>query len=232
MPVALPPGRLKLATRPNRTGSSPLTKTRGVVGVAAFAANAELMPVAAISFTCLPTNSSASAGSAVERPSAQRVSITRFRASAYPRISSPLRKAARKSWYASDEPLLKKPIRVGLSCPHTTSGQATGAQPSRATRSRRLVCRERSIVRGDGGRFTTPPPSRLEAPSRLSQHSCSFDHLVGAREQGGRDRQAERFCGVQVQEKLELRGLEHRQIARPVALQDAPRIHARLPGGL
>ena len=25
--------------------------------------------------------------------------------------------------------------------------------------SRRLVCRERSIARGDGGRFTTPPPS-------------------------------------------------------------------------
>src|SRR5215207_1899730 len=29
--------------------------------------------------------------------------------------------------------------------------------------SRLLVCRERSIVGGDGGRFTTPPPSRLEA---------------------------------------------------------------------
>src|SRR5215204_4951497 len=146
------------------------------------------MPVAAISFTCLATNFSASAESAVERPSAQRVSITRFRSSAYPRTSSPLRKAARKSWYASDEPLLKKPIRVGLSCPHTTSGQATGAQPSRATRSRRLVGRERSIVRGDGGRFTTSPPSRLATPSRLSQHSCSFDHLVGASHEGRRDR--------------------------------------------
>src|SRR5215207_7472594 len=204
MPVALPPGRLKLATRPNRTGSSPLTKTRGVVGVAAFAANAELMPVAAISFTCLPTNSSASAGSAVERPSAQRVSITRFRASAYPRTSSPLRKAARKSWYASDEPLLKKPIRVGLSCPHTTSGQATGAQPSRATRSRRLVCRERSIVRGDGGRFTTPPPSRLAAPSRLSQHSCSLNHLVGAAKHRKWDRETELPGGFHIDDQLEI----------------------------
>ena len=46
---------------------------------------------------------------------------------------------------------------------------AGAASPARAARtSRRLVCRERSIVRGDGGRFTTPPPSRLEARSRPS----------------------------------------------------------------
>jgi predicted ATPase len=31
----------------------------------------------------------------------------------------------------------------------------------------RLVCLESSILRGDGGRFMTPPPSRLEARSRL-----------------------------------------------------------------
>ena len=31
----------------------------------------------------------------------------------------------------------------------------------------RLVCRESSIVRVDGDRFTTPPPSRLEARGRL-----------------------------------------------------------------
>ena len=39
--------------------------------------------------------------------------------------------------------------------------------PSTVMKSRRLVCRESSILRGDGGRFTTPPPSRLEARSRL-----------------------------------------------------------------
>ena len=31
-------------------------------------------------------------------------------------------------------------------------------------------------MRGDGGRFTTLPPSRLVVPGRLSEHSCSFDH--------------------------------------------------------
>src|SRR5215212_1151241 len=39
--------------------------------------------------------------------------------------------------------------------------------------SRRLVCRERSIVRGDGGRFTTPPPLRLEARSRLGDKAAN-----------------------------------------------------------
>src|SRR5215203_1527788 len=44
---------------------------------------------------------------------------------------------------------------------------------SPAMSSRRLVCRERSIVRGDGGRFTTPPPSRLEARSRLGDKAAN-----------------------------------------------------------
>src|SRR5688500_13212872 len=48
------------------------------------------------------------------------------------------------------------------------------AAPARtAMNSRRLVCRERSIVRGDGGRFTTPPPSRLEARSRLGEKAAN-----------------------------------------------------------
>ena len=37
-PVKLPPGRLKLETKPNSTGSPPTAKTIGMVAVAAFAA--------------------------------------------------------------------------------------------------------------------------------------------------------------------------------------------------
>jgi hypothetical protein len=40
-PVTLPPGRLRLATRPSLTGSPPLTKTIGIVVFAALAAIAE-----------------------------------------------------------------------------------------------------------------------------------------------------------------------------------------------
>ena len=45
MPVTLPPGRLRLATRPCLTGSAPLAKTIGIVVVAALAASAA-QPVA------------------------------------------------------------------------------------------------------------------------------------------------------------------------------------------
>src|SRR6516164_3577529 len=40
-------------------------------------------------------------------------------------------------------------------------------------RSSRLVCRERSIVRDDGGWVMAPPPSRLEARSRLGCQTAS-----------------------------------------------------------
>jgi hypothetical protein len=73
-------------------------------------------------------------------------------------------------------------------CANEAGGLAQATAPIPAMNSRLLVCRERSIVRGDGGRFTTPPPSRLEARSRLSRlHSCSFDHLVGAGEESLRN---------------------------------------------
>src|SRR4029078_7373770 len=39
--------------------------------------------------------------------------------------------------------------------------------------SGRLVCPERSIVGDDGGRFTTRPPSRLEARSRLGDKAAN-----------------------------------------------------------
>src|SRR5262249_54034172 len=40
-PVRLPPGRLRLATRPDLTGSAPIANTMGMVEVAAFIASAE-----------------------------------------------------------------------------------------------------------------------------------------------------------------------------------------------
>ena len=50
-PVTLPPGRLRLATRPIWMGSAPVSKTIGMVVVAAFAASAAGVLVAAITAT-------------------------------------------------------------------------------------------------------------------------------------------------------------------------------------
>jgi hypothetical protein len=52
-PVTLPPGLLRLATRPNPTGSSLPVNTTGIVVVAALAANAgRSPPPAMINATC------------------------------------------------------------------------------------------------------------------------------------------------------------------------------------
>src|SRR5262249_41562284 len=78
-PVALPPGRLKLATRPYWTGSDPLVNTMGIVAVAAFAAEAEGLSVATSIATCRRTSSAARTGKRSSWPSAKRYSIAMFR---------------------------------------------------------------------------------------------------------------------------------------------------------
>ena len=62
-PVTLPPGRLRLATRPSLTGSAPVWNTIGIVAVAAFAASAGAEPrQAAITATGRRTSSAARTG--------------------------------------------------------------------------------------------------------------------------------------------------------------------------
>ena len=62
MPVMLPPGRLRLATRPCATGSPPVLKTIGIVVVAALAANTAL-PKVEITATRRRTRSADNSGS-------------------------------------------------------------------------------------------------------------------------------------------------------------------------
>ena len=50
-PVTCSPGRLRLATRPSRTGSLPVVNTMGIVVAAALAASAATVPVVAITAT-------------------------------------------------------------------------------------------------------------------------------------------------------------------------------------
>ena len=63
MPVALPPGRLRLSTRPSFTGSSPVEKTIGIVAVAALTAGAAGGPAANTTATCRLSKSATSVGS-------------------------------------------------------------------------------------------------------------------------------------------------------------------------
>src|SRR5215203_1992961 len=146
-----------------------------------------------------------------------------FRPSIQPRSLSPWRKPARRGAAEETDWGDSNPIRltgpVGWAIP--VRGPKMAPPPSSAMTSRRLVCRERSIVRGDGGPFTPPPPSRLEARSRLSQHSCSFDHLVGARKEAWRDCKADRLGGPEIDDQLEDRRLLDWHVGRRGSAQYA-----------
>src|SRR5262249_7861233 len=62
-PVILPPGRLRLATKPTLTGSAPMTNIMGVVAVTALLACAASVPAPTIAATCRRTRSAAGLGS-------------------------------------------------------------------------------------------------------------------------------------------------------------------------
>src|SRR3954447_19824874 len=57
----------------------------------------------------------------------------------------------------------------------------------------------------------------------------SFDHLVGAAEQGRRNVDAEHPRGLRVDDELELGGLHDGQVGGLGALEDAAGVHALLP---
>src|SRR5436190_23299820 len=78
-PCTLPPGWLRVATRPAWTGSKAATKTMGIDVRARFAAKAAGGPDAAIRRTCPLTRSAANAGSRSSWPSAMRASTVTSR---------------------------------------------------------------------------------------------------------------------------------------------------------
>jgi hypothetical protein len=95
IPVMLPPGRLKLATRPSSTGSPPFRNTIGIVFVAAWATrDGATPPTAAMTATLRPTRSAANSGSRSGSLRAKRYSIATLRPSTKPYTLSPLRNAA------------------------------------------------------------------------------------------------------------------------------------------
>src|SRR5262245_66283456 len=61
----------------------------------------------------------------------------------------------------------------------------------------------------------------MAATIRLSQqHSCSFDHLVGEQQKRFRNRETERLGRLEVDDKLEFRGLLDREVGRLGSFED------------
>src|SRR5215211_3154492 len=139
VPVAFPPGRARLATRPSLTGSRPPVNTIGIVGVAVLAANAgSPPPVATITATGRRTKSAANAGRRSYCPSAQRNSIAKLCPSTAPTSFNPRRSAATIGANVASDPLLRYPITGNAGCcARAANGEAAIPPRPRRTWHRR-----------------------------------------------------------------------------------------------
>src|SRR5262249_44056091 len=129
--------------------------------------------------TRLLTKSVASAGKRDTSPSARRTIISGLDPLRLSGSFKPSRIAATRMFTVVDSPGWSTPtLRLFVvCCARAASGQAAAAPPRSVINSRSLVCRERSIVRGDEGRIMTRPSSRPEARSRLG---CQTANELGA----------------------------------------------------
>ena len=96
-PVTLPPGRARLATKPDPTGSPAFAITMGMVVVALLAALAGGSPVVTIKSTLRRTRSAASSGSRSAFSSENRYSMAIFFPLIHPSLLSSCRNASTRT---------------------------------------------------------------------------------------------------------------------------------------
>ena len=137
IPVRLPPGRAKLATSPERTGSPIAMATIGIVLVAFLAAIAPGVLPVTITSTLRPITSAISAGSRSRWPSAQRRSMMRFWPSTQPssRRRSQNALTARRGGgrrFQADEAQPHDPLR-GVRSTRESRAERARSQTSEAT---------------------------------------------------------------------------------------------------
>ena len=92
-PVALPPGRARLSTKPAPTGSTTIANTIGTVRVACSNGPTVEVPVARMTSGASATNSAACLRMSAALVVAQRVSMRTLRPMVQPNCSSPCRNA-------------------------------------------------------------------------------------------------------------------------------------------
>src|SRR5262245_40123727 len=179
-PVTLPPGRAMLSTNPDPTGSMTCVNTIGVVGAACSIGASTTLLDTRITFGASAATSAASFWVRAVSNAAQRYSMRILRPTVQPEACSACSNAARRetdsgssSARATTTPMSL--IRSGC-CARAVSDHAV-APPISMMNSRRLVCRERSIVRGDEDRIMIRPLSRPEARSLLG---CQTANELGA----------------------------------------------------
>ena len=139
-PVTLPPGRARLGTSLEPSGSFAAANTIGIADVACFAASTA-PPTVTITSTLSRTNSAAISSKRSGCPSAQRYSIATVRPSIQPSSRSRCANAATHWLQAEAVPGPRKPIVGSLpaGCACAPSGQSAVAPAMSVMKSRRLM---------------------------------------------------------------------------------------------
>src|SRR5262245_59038501 len=192
-PVALPPGCARLTANPAPTGSATCTNTTGTVRVARNKSAVVGLPTLRITSQASATNSATSLRVRSASPVLHRISMRTLRPTVQPNCSSLSTNAVRRGWFAG------------------SSAEKLVITPMRGIRS---VC----CAPAASGHAAAPPMSVMN--SRRLMAARSFDHLVGAGEQGRRHFEAESLGGNQIDHQVELGRLFDWEIARLRPAQD------------
>ena len=143
-PVALPPGRARLSTKPAPSGSVTIANTIGTVRVACNNGPMAAVPIAKMTSGSSAANSTAYLRMLSAFPPAKRVSIRTLRPSVQPNCCSTCRNAAMLASVsgssAAPPPLITPMRRIrSACCARAASGQPATAPPSNVTNSRRFI---------------------------------------------------------------------------------------------
>src|SRR5262249_4839583 len=220
-PVALPPGRDRLLTKPEPTGSGTITNTIGTVWVAWSTYVVVAPPVATITSGASAANSTASFRRVSVLPLPQRYSICTLRPSVQPNRCSAGRNAARRARVpaSSAMPEIMPMRRIRSPCSaRAASGHAAAAPPN-------SVMNFRLFIRS---------PHRRGADATICRawKTESFNHVVGGHLHDQRHREAERLGGLEIDDQLELSRLQYGQVRRLLPFENPPHIDAGLTIGI
>ena len=106
-----PPGRARLATKPDATGSPSLPMTMGIVTVASLAERVPAEPAVTMTSTLERASSTARVVTSFDLPSPNRYSMTIFFPSTYPSSRNPSRNASTRVATTDADAVPRKAIR-------------------------------------------------------------------------------------------------------------------------
>src|SRR5262245_48846623 len=140
-PVALPPGRARLSTKPAATGSGTATNTMGMERVASNNGPTVTLPVVKMTSGASATNSAAYLRARSPSVAPQRMSICTLRPTSQPHCCRPWANAVWRACASgsSTAKVMSSPMRRTRSrcCARAASGHAAAAPPSSVMNARR-----------------------------------------------------------------------------------------------